>query len=381
MLVKCDKCGQGYEVNESRLSPQGARIKCPSCTHIFLVRLNNNNVASTAPTKDVPETSATSSKPQKEEASWRVRHIGLTYQFHDLTSLHDWLSARGALDDVKIAKNNDDWCELGDYPEVLTTELITKFFPLGDVPTSKKGAGNINSAISNTEARPGLNPDLGPLRSSPGISPISASPMAVSSNLSTAVESDARKNSRQARQEKKKAEAEKKKLKKKYIISGCIFIFLLIIFIVILRFNLNGGLPILQPEPASSEVVMNNEELKENIDQMRKTDPLLDTVQEAKAEDPGKQEEPIVTDEELAAMANADMVKRYEEAEQMVKNKKWPEALATLLSLVNDNPTHLEALQLLAKTYRALNQPEKAAEIDAQIKQVKSMADDIVIGE
>lgn len=390
MLVKCEKCGQGYEVDASRLSPQGARIKCPTCTHIFLVRPQNAQMSTPAmpavTSKPAPApVSETPSKPQQEETTWRIRHIGLTYQFHDLDSLRDWLSARGSLDDVKIAKGDDEWGELGDYSEVLTTELITKFFPLGDVPTSKKGTSNINNAVSNTDSRPAANPDLGGLRSISSLGPIAMSPMSISSDLSTAVESGAR-NSRQARQEQKKAEAAKKRLKKRYIVFGALFIFLLLVLIVVLRINLNGGLslPFVSQNEPETAPVEDVEGMKENIEMMRKTDPLLDDVKKSKAEKgetPEQQEETIVTDEELAKMADEDMKKRLNEARQMVKEKKWPEALATLLSLVNDNPMDTEALELLAKTYRALNQPEKAAEIDAQIKKVKSMADDIVIGE
>ena len=378
MLVKCDKCGEGYDVNESRLSPQGARIKCKKCTHIFTVRLDKGQAVVSSPsTKSSSETTGVRPKPQKdEEVSWRIRNMGLTYTFHDLDSLRDWLKARPSLDDVKIAKGEDDWSELGDYSEVMTTELITKFFPLGDVPTSKKGTGNLDAAISNMDARPGINPDLAGLRSPSSLGPIANAPMSISSNLSTAVES---KTTKQARQEKKKAEEAKKKLKKRYIILGVVFIVLLIGIIFILRINLHGGgLPMISSDtqtPSATEVV------EEEVAAPSQKADAQPNEAKPKAAVPDKPEEPVVTDEELAAMADEDMQKRFNEAQQMVKDKKWPEALATLVSLVNDNPTHLEALQLLAKTYRALNRPEKAAEIDAQIKKVKAMADEIVIGE
>ena len=148
MLVKCDKCGQSYEVNDSRLSPQGARIKCPSCSNIFLVRLDGGApVPAPAPKPEavVPvEPAPAASVPDEGEESWKVRHMGLTYTFHDLTSLQDWLSGRPTLEDVKVAKNDDDWKELGDYSEVLTTEMITKFFPLGDVPAPKSSLSPVS---------------------------------------------------------------------------------------------------------------------------------------------------------------------------------------------------------------------------------------------
>ena len=146
-----------------------------------------------------------------------------------------------------------------------------------------------------------------------------------------------------------------------------------------MRINLHGGgIPMISSDTQTPSATEGVEEEVAAPSQKADAQP---NEAKPKAAVPDKPEEPVVTDEELAALADEDLQERFNEAQQMVKDKKWPEALATLVSLVNDNPTHLEALQLLAKTYRALNRPEKAAEIDAQIKKVKAMADEIVIGE
>ena len=103
MIVNCDKCGNEYEVDETRLPPQGARIKCPTCHNIFLVRPNRSplsTVSSVIDEADLALNPPPAAAPALPEEEWKVRHIGLTYSFHDLNALRDWLSQRASLDDV-----------------------------------------------------------------------------------------------------------------------------------------------------------------------------------------------------------------------------------------------------------------------------------------
>jgi len=39
MRIQCKNCGKEYQVNENRLTPEGIRVKCRSCSSILLVRM------------------------------------------------------------------------------------------------------------------------------------------------------------------------------------------------------------------------------------------------------------------------------------------------------------------------------------------------------
>ncbi|MBQ9818226.1 MAG: zinc-ribbon domain-containing protein [Proteobacteria bacterium] len=394
MLVKCDKCGQGYEVSESRIPPQGARIKCPSCANIFVVRaggmaapqqvsrVRTSSMAqsfSEKPAEPVSEpapavTNNSNDAKNDAENGWQIRHIGLTYSFHDLSSLHDWLSGRPSLEGVKVSKEGEDWKELGDYPEVMTTELITKFFPLGDVPTSKsKASGSSGAASSSDSAALGL------------LSVSAISPISNSSDLSVTLPSAAKKNPKQAKQERLKAEVAKKEQKKKWITITILALVLIAAVVAAMRFSRTGEVLSLGK---SQEPVVENEtptaaEVHSDIETIHKTNP--ETVA-AKAQDPEANAEDLpkpISDDELRKIAEADLQKRFEEAQQMVQNKQWPEARATLENIIqdksdvavewlNNDNNQIEALQLLSKTYRGLGLNNKANETDATIKWLKS---------
>lgn len=349
MLVKCDKCGQSYEVNESRLSPKGARIKCPTCAHIFLVRLD------AAP--EEPEAPAVvEEKPAAQESegpTWKVRHIGLTYSFHDLESLRDWLSSRASLDDVKVAKNEDEWRELGDYPEVLTTELITKFFPLGDVP--KSGGGSKPAETSEVKDS---------LRSPSGVGALS-SPVGVSMDLSAPVSSA--KTMRQIKKERQKAEEARKNQKKRLMTIVILVILLVAVAILGLRhFQTESGGGV--PEPDVTVVTPSAEPVA-------KPDPA---PKAEAAPQPAPVDAPVAAEneenkaEEIADLAELELQKLLAEADDLVAAKKWPEARATLEQLNNDMPNDVAVMQLLVKTYRGLGMNDKAAALEASIRRVKA---------
>lgn len=363
MLVKCDKCGQSYEVNDSRLSPQGARIKCPSCSNIFLVRLDGGApVPAPAPKPEavVPvEPAPAASVPDEGEESWKVRHMGLTYTFHDLTSLQDWLSGRPTLEDVKVAKNDDDWKELGDYSEVLTTEMITKFFPLGDVPKSGVKSPEIPMYMGT------LNGVSSPVMSGSGFKPISASV----SDLS--VKDDAQAMKKRRIEAKKRAEAEEANKKKwqKYIILIVIVLLGIIGAICFMRFGGDGtetDIPVttVAPEPKPP--------IEEEINQIQKSDPEVLAVKVEDPEADTKDLPNLLTPEEMEKLAQETKEKLFAEAEAMVKAKKWPEARATLESLHKQHPNDIPILQLLLKVYRGLNLNVQAADVEAKIKKIKS---------
>ncbi len=379
MLVKCDKCGQGYEVNESRLSPQGARIKCPACAHIFLVRLNDGKAAvssspTPAPTSDTPSlTSGAAATNAAEEETWRVRHIGLTYTFHDLTSLQDWLNSKPSLADVKIAKGEDDWHELGDYPNVMTTELITKFFPLGDVPKSDTKDKGLTNAVSDAVGGTGAFDDL---HSTPSL-PLNNDPVSTQSDLSTVINAVPKKNARQLKAE-RAAEAERKKTINRNIIAISVIVLIIaavaIYFLLFARYGKTVMDYIPKDEaPVAAEKTTDLGVTPEDLKEIHKTDPE-DIAQKIENPDAVIDAPKLPSDEELREMAEAEIQARFDEAKALVKDRKWPEARATLETLVKDRPEHIETLQLLQQTYRGLGLNTEASALDATIKKLKAEA-------
>jgi len=363
MLVRCDKCGQGYEVNETRISSQGAKIKCPACANIFLVQLNNGVATVSSNQLDAVTSFYDDDAGKKQEAEelWRVRHMGLTYTFHDIGSLQDWLSGRPSLDDVKVAKNEDDWKELGDYPNVMTAELIMKFFPLGDVP--KTGSKSASSVLSSggLEKKPGLGAGLN------------------ADQFTTDPVKDAKKAKQIAKarkEEQKRLEEEKKGLKKRITI--------LVVILVLVLFGVGGFIWIQKGILDVPDVlnINNKDNTPTQTDQFKKIEKDFESVKnttpeavQARRDNPDAQvngANNIPTDEELREAAEAEIKNRINEAADMVKNRRWPEARATLETIVEEQPENVEAMQLLLQAYRGLNLEKQASELDARIKKVKA---------
>ena len=366
MIVKCDKCGQEYDVNESRVSSQGARIKCPSCSNIFLVKKKKGLEEPPAPPKVEEEPEV---KETEKDVTWRIHHIGLTYTFHDLESLRDWLSGRNSLENVKIAKGDDDWGELGDYREVMTTELITRFFPLGDVPTTEsKAKSEIAGALeAGSDKRDAIGLDS--LRSASTTGMAMAAPISISSNLNNVVNSTSFKNQKAVRKQQLRLEAEKKQMRKKWIAVG-IFLFVLVVCAVVaLRMMRGESMDNLTKTSSNEET---------SVAAPQTNAPTAEVVAEKKASEPVAEKAvepeptPSLSEEEIQRMEEEAIQTQYEEAAAMVQKRQWPEARATLESLLKQRPEHLKALQLLATTYRGLELNDKVAEIEAQIKRVKS---------
>ena len=420
MQVKCDRCGQNYEVNDSRISPQGAKIKCPSCANIFVVRPAKNAAAAQEPASN-PNDSAVklqtpikpksaaepkSEPPKVEEDEWRIQNMGLTYTFHDLESLHNWLAGRPALDGVKIAHNKDDWKELGDYPDVMTTELITKFFPLGDVPTSKSvkaqnaessgekigtlnggtfgtlnggSFGTLNGGTSSVMSEPMLSgSSLAPVTLNGSVS---AAPISKATDLSTAVTSKS--SMQQLKKERAKAKQVKKDSQKQLVAFGIIIALLVVVGIFVLRYWRTGEIPFVDTQAPAENVVAQPETpapepAKPEVQKPNDVEPPPAPVVENK-----------ISYDEIERLAEEDYQRQLGEARDMVNKRKWPEARATLESMYLEHNDDPELLQLLAKTYRGLGMGEKANAMDAAAKKAlaakkeleKKQADAIHLGD
>ncbi len=373
MLVTCDKCGKSYQVNEAKLPPQGARMKCQNCQHIMIVRLGGES-AEKAASEKVNNAAAQQSEPaadqnaqeNKDEITWKIRQAGLTYTFHTLVSLQDWLKGRTSVEDVKVAKGDDDWKELGDYSEVLTTELITRFFPLGDVPRTPK-AGEAPATTANeaaAKAAPVVQQPVPPQTNDFGIVNVSKNTM---------------KNVAKARSEQNRKKRDTK--------NGIMAMIVVILCTIAILFSLNYfGVVNLFPSskpavPAGShieyidgvETIVPDEALEEN-----------NAVQEAAgavaaaAPAEAKPTEPVVDStansidkEEAQKLIDEKIEKLLSKAREHVKKKDWPVAQTILIGITKEYPENIEAKELLIKTYRGLRQGDKADALEAEVKKLK----------
>lgn len=296
-----------------------------------------------------------------QETVWKVRHVGMTYTFHDLEGLQNWLTARSSLDDVKIAKNEDDWRELGDYKEVLTTDMIAKFFPLGDVPTSSSPRPSL-SQMNAVE----------PVASAPIPSVANAAPVAVSNIASPNDEMASYKRSRKAQQKRQKESINEKQKMQRLITIGVAAVVVVLAAIFAWRYFVAGkgvsdvalpsattvtAAPSPLPAPAAAKAPAQNE---------AKPAPTEAGNPDSNAADQGG-----IDVDDVEAEAEFELQKQIYEAEELVAKKMWPEARAMLESLRKDMPEQIDVLRLLSQTYKGLGLDDKAAKLDAQIAKLK----------
>lgn len=355
MLVTCDQCGQSYQVNEERLPAQGARVKCPTCEHLILVRPG----AESAP---APSAEPEDDKKQ-DEVTWKIRDAVLTYTFHDLASLQDWLKGRTTLENVKVAKGEDDWKELGDYSEVLTTELITKFFPLGDVPKTSNG-GVVPTTVSVVTNTP------------------SAAPMPMNFGVAT-VSKDTMKNIAKKRSEENKRREKNSKTMKTLL--AFVVMIVCIVFALYMTGIIDKNMFFKQEIPVGYHIEMVNgvEKLVPNalepvvnveVEDSQEDAPValigdeVVSVPEADSQAPIDPNVNLISDEEAEKMVAEEVEKLLSKARDSIKKRNWPVAQTMLISFLKDHPDHKEAKQLLIKAYRGLNQNEKAEALEAELK-------------
>lgn len=362
MLVTCDQCGQSYQVNEDRLPAQGARVKCPTCAHLILVRPNASAAPSVSTEAASVEAPAPEPKPS-DEVTWKIRDSVLTYTFHDLGSLQDWLKGRATLENVKVAKGEDDWKELGDYSEVLTTELITKFFPLGDVPKTSNGG-------------------VVPMMSMSSIQPISANMNFGVANASK----NTMRNIKQARSaENKRRETNSKAIK---TVAATLFAIACIVGALYFAGIINKDMFIKKEIPVGYHIEMVNgvERLVENdlepIVKKVLPEPSPDepvamigdeavVVPEADINAPVDPNANLISDEEAQQIVAEETEKLLSQARDNIKKRNWPVAQTILISFLKEHPDNKEAKQLLVKVYRGLGLNTKAEELEAEIRAMR----------
>lgn len=362
MLVTCDQCGQSYQVNEDRLPAQGARVKCPTCAHLILVR-PNVAAAPAAPVEPAPVPSPAPEPKPHDEVTWKIRDSVLTYTFHDLGSLHDWLMGRATLENVKVAKGEDDWKELGDYSEVLTTEIITKFFPLGDVPKTSNGG-------------------VVPMMSMSSIQPVSA-------NMNFGV-ATASKNTMRSIKQARSAEHKRRETKSKAIKTLAAALFMIACVVAALFFAgvINKDMFVKTEIPVGYHIERVN-----GVDRLvaNELEPVINTAPPAPADDepvaiigdeavavpeadintPVDPNANLISDEEAQQIVAEETEKLLSQARDNVKKRNWPVAQTILISFLKEHPDNKEAKQLLVKVYRGLGQNSKAEELEAELRALR----------
>lgn len=363
MLVKCDKCGQSYEVDDSRIPAKGAKMKCPTCQSVLFVNSNGTTKSvDAAPTADfgsadkgTPQGAVNQPKagiPQSETA-WKVRHVGMTYTFHDLDGLQNWLSVRSSLENVKIAKNDDNWRELGDYKEVLTTDIIAKFFPLGDVPTSQAPTPG---AVPSNAVDPAL---------APALSNLSNAPVVMSNMARSADDMASYKRSRKAQQKRQKESLDEKKKTKRLITIGIFAVVLVLVGIFAWRY--------FSSFQSASDVILSENDALMPAEPAKATKSKTPPAKAPSAPPPAVEQETDagIDVDDVEAEAEFELQKQIYEAEELVSKKMWPEARAMLESLRKDMPEQIDVLRLLSQTYKGLGLNDMAYKLDAQIDELK----------
>lgn len=153
MIIECPSCQARYRIREEKLPAEGGGIKCPNCAHVFVVTPEGQlgeakksvpphgteyNVAVRAAEAEIeqararvePQPSAeapSESGAKKAVARWKVRNVGLVFDFADIDSVKRWLANRESLDGVDAS---DD---LGQ-----TWSPVTAFDDLTDLRAARK---------------------------------------------------------------------------------------------------------------------------------------------------------------------------------------------------------------------------------------------------
>ena len=146
MDITCPQCKTEYEFDDSKISEAGVTVKCTNCNYMFKVRrkavVEMEPVSPAAP--DVPPAGEPPTK-----RPWMIRASdGETYNFHELTTLQQWIVERKVTRDDQISRSGETWKSLGDISE------LSSFFQVVD-------------AASAAELSPAVAPVSQPIPSQP----------------------------------------------------------------------------------------------------------------------------------------------------------------------------------------------------------------------
>ncbi len=127
MDITCPQCKTEYEFDDSKISESGVTVKCTNCNYMFKVRRKAVvEMEPVAPAAPEPAASEPSTK-----RPWMIRTSdGETYNFHELTTLQQWIVERKVTRDDQISRSGETWKSLGDISE------LSSFFQVVDAASA-----------------------------------------------------------------------------------------------------------------------------------------------------------------------------------------------------------------------------------------------------
>jgi predicted Zn finger-like uncharacterized protein len=148
MDVRCERCREGYVVDDARVPEAGVKVACPKCGHGFLLKkrvlavavpLKAGDGETPVPVTDLAPAGDGAVPPGvgADRAEWRLRKgSGAVFPFRELSTLQRWIVERKAAadDQVAAAGADEDWRRLGDIPE-LRSFFAVLASPSRDEPT------------------------------------------------------------------------------------------------------------------------------------------------------------------------------------------------------------------------------------------------------
>lgn len=131
MIVTCPSCSARYKINDEKIKGKGAKITCLKCAHKFVVLktdLPGENTLKEAPTP-AANTSVSHTAPRADDirhrdfrevhVTWKVRKgIGLTYDFHDLATLLEYLEDEQVDPSDHLAYDARTWTQISSIDDL-----------------------------------------------------------------------------------------------------------------------------------------------------------------------------------------------------------------------------------------------------------------------
>ena len=145
MDITCPQCKTEYEFDDSKISESGVTVKCTNCNYMFKVR--RKAVVEMEPVSPAAPVPSASDPPSKRP--WMIRTSdGETYNFHELTTLQQWIVERKVTRDDQISRSGETWKSLGDISE------LSSFFQVVDAASAAESPAAPAPAPQVTPSQP-----------------------------------------------------------------------------------------------------------------------------------------------------------------------------------------------------------------------------------
>ncbi len=179
MIVSCEACQSRYKLDDAKVGAKGAKITCPKCKHVFVVRpaevAEDATMAFPKPTP-APKPAAAeigvelgAPEPTEIRASrgdvaaqaqlldfrkvgvvaWKVKvRIGLIYDFSDIKTLRKYISEGRVTPQDVISYDGKNWRQIGEIGDLDTffldtyAELEESYVPPAPPPTATPKPAN-----------------------------------------------------------------------------------------------------------------------------------------------------------------------------------------------------------------------------------------------